>query len=44
MKKNVAIVAGGTSSEYVISMRSAQTVLNCLDRELFEPYLIVVDA
>ena len=42
MKKNVAVVAGGTSSEYVISMRSAQTVLGCLDRSQFEPYLVVV--
>ncbi len=43
MKKNIAIVAGGTSSEYVISMRSAETVLDCLDRTVFEPYLIVVE-
>ncbi len=42
MKKNVAVVAGGTSSEYVISMRSAQTVLDCLDRSQFEPYLVVI--
>ena len=42
MKKNVAIVAGGTSSEYVISMRSAETVLGCLDRTAFTPYLVVV--
>lgn len=42
MKTTVAIVAGGTSSEYVISLRSAQTVLDCLDRRSFEPYLVVV--
>ena len=42
MKKNVAVVAGGTSSEYVISMRSAETVLGCLDLTSFTPYLIVV--
>ena len=42
MKKTVAVVAGGTSSEYVISLRSAQTVLDHLDRTAFEPYLIIV--
>ena len=42
MKKNVAVVAGGTSGEYVISMRSAETVLDCLDSTVFSPYLIVV--
>ena len=43
MKKNIAVVAGGASHEYVISMRSAETVLDCLDRTSFEPYLIVVE-
>ena len=43
MKKTIAVVAGGTSSEYVISMRSAQTVLGCLDTEQFEPYLVVIE-
>ena len=43
MKKNVAVVAGGTSSEYVISMRSAETVLSCLDGTSFAPYLIIVE-
>ena len=40
--KNIAVVAGGTSSEYVISMRSAETVLSCLDMDSFAPYLVVV--
>ena len=44
MKKTIAVVAGGTSREYMISMRSAQTVLGCLDTEQFEPYLVVVEA
>ena len=43
MKHNVAVVAGGTSHEYVISMRSAETVLSCLDRTAFTPYLVVVE-
>ena len=43
MKKTVAVVAGGTSSEYVISMRSAETVLSCLEATSFIPYLIVVE-
>ena len=43
MKQNIAVVAGGTSHEYVISMRSAETVLGCLDRSAFAPYLVVVE-
>lgn len=42
MKQNIAVVAGGTSHEHVISMRSAETVLNCLDRSTFTPYLVVI--
>ena len=42
MKSNVAVVAGGTSSEYVISMRSAETVLDCLDQTSLTSYLVVV--
>ncbi len=39
-KKNIAVVAGGDSSEYVISVRSGANVLKAIDRELFEPWLI----
>jgi len=41
-KKNIAIVAGGDSSEYVISVRSGANVLKAIDQELFTPWLVRV--
>jgi len=43
MKKNIAVVAGGSSSEYVISMKSAALILDCIDTERFNPYLVIVE-
>jgi D-alanine-D-alanine ligase len=40
MKKNIAIVAGGYSSEYVISINSAKTIEEVLDKENYTPYKI----
>ena len=40
MKKIIAIVAGGGSSEHQVSMRSAAGISSWLDRELFEPYIV----
>lgn len=40
IKKNIAIVTGGDSEEYSISIKSAQNVFNNLNQELFVPYLI----
>lgn len=42
MKKTIAVTAGGTSSEYVISMKSAATILSFIDRERFDPYQVVI--
>lgn len=42
MKKSIAVVCGGFSGESVVSMRSAQMVMNNIDRELFAPLKIVV--
>lgn len=39
---NVAIVAGGNSGEYAISMKSGKQVELNMDRDEFRPYLIVV--
>ncbi len=39
-RKNIAIVAGGDSSEYVVSVRSGANVFNSIDRDLFNPFLI----
>jgi len=43
MKKTVAIVYGGYSSEWVISEMSAKVVLNHLDSELYNRYLVHID-
>lgn len=40
--KQIAIVAGGDSSEYKVSLRSAATIMANIDRSLFEPYLTVL--
>ena len=39
-KKNIAVVAGGDSSEYVVSVRSGANVLRSIDTRLFNPWLI----
>jgi D-alanine-D-alanine ligase len=40
MKKKVALVTGGLSSEAQISYKSAKTVLNALDKNVYDVYLI----
>lgn len=40
--KNIAVTAGGTSSEYIISLKSAGTILENIDRSRFQPYLVVI--
>lgn len=42
MKKKVAVIAGGNSGEYEVSMDSAAMVIQCLDKEKYEPCLVVV--
>jgi len=39
-KKNIAVVAGGDSSEYVISVKSGANVLKAINPELFSAWLI----
>ncbi len=43
MKRNIAIVAGGDSSEHHISIRSAQTILANLDISLYEPFIVEIE-
>lgn len=43
MKKNIALVTGGYSGEAVISYKSAATINNNLDRNLYNVYLIDVN-
>lgn len=40
MKKNVAIIMGGYSSEVHISLKSGEMVYNNIDRTLFNPYRV----
>ena len=42
-KKNIAVLAGGYSGEAVISIQSAATVMENLDRDLFNPILVRID-
>lgn len=39
-KKNIAVIFGGCSPEYQISLQSASSVIENLDREKYEPILI----
>jgi D-alanine-D-alanine ligase len=42
MKKNIAIVAGGYSSEYEVSLRSAETVFASIDKEKYNLYKVIL--
>jgi D-alanine-D-alanine ligase len=39
-KKNIAVVAGGDSSEYVVSVKSGANIFKAVDRNLFNPWLV----
>ena len=42
MKNKIAIIAGGDSHERLISLKSAKTVLNNINKELFDAHLVVL--
>lgn len=42
MKKNIAIITGGDSSEIVISLKSAEQVRSCLDHEKYNTYIVYI--
>ena len=42
MNKNVAILMGGYSSEYDISVKSGNVVYKHLDRDLYNPFRIFI--
>ena len=42
MKKTIAIVAGGDSSEHDVSLRSAEGIYSFLDKERYEVYIIEI--
>jgi len=40
--KNIAIVTGGDSSEYVVSVKSGANVLQAIDPKLFNPWMVSI--
>ena len=42
MKKNIALLAGGYSGEYVISIQTAATIEKSLDNSLYNVYKIII--
>ena len=42
MKKNIALITGGTSSEYVVSLNSAVNVAAALDSSKYNVYQVVI--
>ena len=42
MKKNIALLAGGYSGEYVISIKTAETIEKNLDETLYNVYKIII--
>ena len=43
MKRKIAIVAGGDSSENPVSLRSAATILEYMDKDKYEPYILEIE-
>ncbi len=43
-KKNIAVLAGGNSSEFFISLKSAETIANELDKERFNVFTVQIKA
>jgi D-alanine-D-alanine ligase len=43
MKPNIAVVAGGNSSEIVISSKSGENIFNALDTQKFTPWLVWIE-
>lgn len=41
-KKNIAVLAGGNSSEYFISLKSAETIANEIDKERYNVYTVQI--
>lgn len=42
MKQNIAIIAGGDSSEFIISLNSAEQIANILDKEKYNVFTVIV--
>jgi D-alanine-D-alanine ligase len=42
MQRNIAIIGGGDSSEYVISVKSAEQILELINKDKFRPFPVTV--
>ena len=42
MKKNIAVIVGGNSSEYFISLKSGEYIANSIDKEKFNVYMVTI--
>lgn len=42
MKRNIAIIAGGDSSEIVISLKSAEGIYSFIDKEQYNLYIVLI--
>ncbi len=40
--KNIALLAGGNSGEYEVSLKTAENIMSQIDKSLFKPYFILV--
>lgn len=43
MLRNIAVITGGYSAENIVSYESSDTVMNALDREKYNPFLICIE-
>ena len=43
MKKNIALIAGGYTGEYVISIKTAVTIENNISKEKYNVFKIIID-
>ena len=41
-KKNIAVIAGGDSSEIVVSLKSAKGIYSFIDKEKYNPYTVII--
>ena len=44
MKRTIAIVAGGDTSEFHVSLRSAQGIYSFIDKEKYDLYIVEMEA
>ena len=43
MKRTIAIVAGGDTSEFHVSLRSAQGICSFIDKEKYDLYIVEME-